>query len=110
MFDEQIFDLLVAIAHQADTTEFSPWNMVALDIFHLIFRSVTPQQLMVLPGKGDEQGLQSLLKQEGKNKLSSARGSGLGSRAAITSRHSRFGTTVAMKAVSEGTHIEGTLS
>ena len=44
---EHIFDLLLAIASNAETTEFGPWNMVALDIFHLIFRCVKPEELII---------------------------------------------------------------
>jgi replication fork protection complex subunit Tof1/Swi1 len=105
LYDEQIFDLLVAIAHNADSSEFSPWNMVVLDIFHLIFRSIKPQQLMVVPGKNDEDGLKDLLTQEGKQRSGGGylRAGSFGLSAPRTgqaTRHSRFGTTLVMKAVS----------
>jgi replication fork protection complex subunit Tof1/Swi1 len=47
---ESIFDLLLAIASNAESSEYAPWNMVALDIFHLIFRGVKPPELMVAAG------------------------------------------------------------
>lgn len=45
--DEHIFDLLIAIAHNSESSEYANWNMVTLDIFHLIFRGVKPEELMV---------------------------------------------------------------
>ncbi|KAI5476063.1 hypothetical protein MNV49_000435 [Pseudohyphozyma bogoriensis] len=86
---EHIFDLLVAIAGNAENSEFAPWNMLALDIFHLILRGVKPAELMVPAAEVDETRLKDLLELEGSLKKASAR--------ATTSRHSRFGTTVALK-------------
>lgn len=64
--------------------------MVALDIFHLIFRSVKPADLMVPSRKLEDNRLQELLDLEEKNRPVVVR--------ANNSRHSRFGTTVALKA------------
>lgn len=86
---------------------------MALDIFHLIFRCVKPTELMTPTNKVcvqtqgnqrlvlktamdvqiDENRLKDLLDLEGKKKKTAAKLS--------TSRHSRFGTTVALKAVSD---------
>lgn len=41
-----IFDLFLAIAAQSDTSEYAPWNMLTLDIFHLLFRCVGVVELM----------------------------------------------------------------
>ncbi|SCV67720.1 BQ2448_5331 [Microbotryum intermedium] len=92
MHDEGIFDLLVAIAHNSNSSEYAPWNMVVLDILHLVFRCVRPDELMVASGKITENRLKDLLDLEGKEKKAAAR---LGN-----SRHSRFGTTVALKSAS----------
>lgn len=45
--EEGVFDLLLAIGNQADSTEFGAFNMIALDIFHLVFRAVRPAELLV---------------------------------------------------------------
>lgn len=88
--NEHIFDLLIAIAHNADSTEYAPWNMVALDILHLIFRAVKPAELMIPTRKLEDNRLQELLDLEEKSKPAVLRNN--------NSRHSRFGTTVALKA------------
>lgn len=44
---ENILQLLLAMAAQADSSDYAPWNMVVLDILHLVFRSVKPDELMV---------------------------------------------------------------
>jgi replication fork protection complex subunit Tof1/Swi1 len=46
-----ILDLLLAMSAQADSSDYAPWNMVVLDILHLIFRCVKPDELMVPVGK-----------------------------------------------------------
>ncbi|KAK4058290.1 Topoisomerase 1-associated factor 1 [Microbotryomycetes sp. JL221] len=87
--DEQIFDLLIAMAQNANSTEFSAWNVVTLDIFHLIFRSVKPAELMVPVEKIDENKLKDLLNVEGQQRRTAGRTN--------NSRHSRFTTTLALK-------------
>ncbi|KAK4697069.1 hypothetical protein P7C70_g8269, partial [Phenoliferia sp. Uapishka_3] len=87
--DEHIFDLLIAIAHQSETSEYANWNMVTLDIFHLIFRGVKPSELMIPADKVDEKRLTDLLDVENAQRRAEAR--------KTTTRHSRFGTTVALK-------------
>lgn len=54
MSSEYIFELLISIAHNADSSEFADYNMVTLDILHLIFRGVKPSDLMVPDGKIDK--------------------------------------------------------
>jgi len=44
---ENILQLLLAMAAQADSSDYAPWNMVVLDILHLVFRSVKPDELMI---------------------------------------------------------------
>ncbi|SGZ16990.1 BQ5605_C020g09086 [Microbotryum silenes-dioicae] len=92
MYEEGIFDLLVAIAHSSTSSEYGPWNMVVLDILHLVFRCARPNELMVASDKITENRLKDLLDFEGKEKKAAAR---LGN-----TRHSRFGTTVALKSAS----------
>ncbi|KAM0788302.1 hypothetical protein ACM66B_001445 [Microbotryomycetes sp. NB124-2] len=87
--DEQIFDLLIAMAQNADSTEFSSWNMVTLDILHLIFRGVNPHELMVPVEQIDGNKLRDLLNIEGNQRRATGRTN--------NSRHSRFATTLALK-------------
>lgn len=54
MSSEYIFELLISIAHNADLSEFADYNMVTLDILHLIFRGVKPSDLMIPDGKIDK--------------------------------------------------------
>ncbi|SCZ93205.1 BZ3500_MvSof-1268-A1-R1_Chr6-2g08528 [Microbotryum saponariae] len=92
MYEEGIFDLLVAIAHSSTSSEYAPWNMVVLDILHLAFRCARPNELMIASDKITENRLKDLLDFEGREKKAAAR---LGN-----TRHSRFGTTVALKSAS----------
>ncbi|KAK4051924.1 Topoisomerase 1-associated factor 1 [Microbotryomycetes sp. JL201] len=87
--DEQIFDLLIAMAQNADSSEFQSWNMVTLDILHLIFRGVDPHELMVPSDQIDENKLKDLLNMEGTQRRAASRTG--------NSRHSRFATTLALK-------------
>lgn len=63
--------------------------MVILDIFHLIFRTVTPKELVTPVHQIDQNRLEDLLDLEDRSKRAVLKKS--------NSRHSRFGTTVALK-------------
>ncbi|GAA5828412.1 hypothetical protein JCM11251_006233 [Rhodosporidiobolus azoricus] len=85
-----ILDLLLAMAAQADSSDYAPWNMVVLDILHLMFRCVKPGELMVPIGKIESNRLKDLLDLEA-NQQQHQHGILKGS------RHSRFGTTIAVQ-------------
>ncbi|GAA5831127.1 hypothetical protein JCM3766R1_006246 [Sporobolomyces carnicolor] len=86
---ENILQLLLAMAAQADSTDYAPWNMVVLDILHLVFRGVKPDELMVPVQKIEGNRLKDMLDLEARQTtdLFGLKGS----------RHSRFGTTIAVK-------------
>ncbi|GAA5968611.1 hypothetical protein JCM21900_002207 [Sporobolomyces salmonicolor] len=86
---ENILELLLAMAAQADSSDYAPWNMVVLDILHLIFRSVKPEELMIPVQKIEGNRLKDLLDLEARQQtdLFGIKGS----------RHSRFGTTIAVQ-------------
>jgi replication fork protection complex subunit Tof1/Swi1 len=108
---EHVFELLVTIASLAEGSEFGLWNMVALDIFHLVFRGVKPNELIksieevrrrlffihrvavdetvVLQTRANK--LADMLAAEKKHKTLDMRKS--------ATRHSRFGTTVSLTTV-----------
>ncbi|GAA5969681.1 hypothetical protein JCM11641_008004 [Rhodosporidiobolus odoratus] len=85
-----ILDLLLAMSAQADSSDYAPWNMVVLDILHLIFRCVRPDELMVPVGKIESNRLRDMLDLESKQQVTH-HGVLKGS------RHSRFGTTIAVQ-------------
>ncbi|GAA5935882.1 Tof1p [Sporobolomyces koalae] len=86
---ENILELLLAMAAQADSTDYAPWNMVVLDILHLLYRSVRPEELMVPVQKIEGNRLKDMLDMEARksNDLFGLKGS----------RHSRFGTTISVQ-------------
>jgi hypothetical protein len=43
--------LLLAMSAQADSSDYAPWNMVVLDILHLLYRGLRADELMI-PGRG----------------------------------------------------------
>lgn len=85
-------DMFLVLASHADRTEFNPFNMLILDITQLLFRSVKPVDLARDPVKAPVENLAKLLNNELQAKIRKAR--------AAPSRHSRFGTTITVKAVS----------
>ncbi|GAA6062112.1 hypothetical protein JCM10212_000866 [Sporobolomyces blumeae] len=87
---ENILELLLAMAAQADSSDYAPWNMVVLDILHLLFRSVKPDELMVPVQQIEGNRLRDLLDLEARQTtdLFGLKGS----------RHSRFGTTISVQA------------
>jgi replication fork protection complex subunit Tof1/Swi1 len=104
------FRLLLTLASCADKTEYNLYNVLVLDILHLVFRSVKARELAQdqdrvssLPlrmiwladsSQAPIENLTKLLEAEKRQKSQQSR-SGM-------TRHSRFGTTVAVRAVSKG--------
>lgn len=88
---EGILDLLLAMSAHADSSDYAPWNMVVLDILHLLYRGVRADELMVPEKEVENTRLRELLDAEQKQ----------GGRefALKGSRHSRFGTTIAVQSV-----------
>ncbi|BGP30852.1 Topoisomerase 1-associated factor 1 [Rhodotorula toruloides] len=86
---EGILDLLLAMSAHADSSDYAPWNMVVLDILHLLYRGVRADELMVPEKEVENTRLRELLDLEQKQ----------GGRefALKGSRHSRFGTTIAVQ-------------
>ncbi|KAH8930022.1 hypothetical protein BT69DRAFT_1275789 [Atractiella rhizophila] len=89
-----IFDLMLTIASCSDSPEFSPWNILTMEIFWLIFRCVeNPEDLWIGMDSGTSAGgsiasnkLSNLLALEDHEKRFTKRHE--------TTRHSRFGTTL----------------
>ena len=102
------FQLLLTLASCADKTEFNQYNVLVLDILHLVFRSVRVPELgqdqarvrrasfrqfaWIAKHQAPMDNLNKLLEAEKRQKSMHARGG--------MTRHSRFGTTVAVRAVS----------
>ncbi|TNY24515.1 timeless protein-domain-containing protein [Rhodotorula diobovata] len=86
---EGVLDLLLAMSSQADSNDYAPWNMVVLDILHLIYRGVRPDELMVPEGKVEQNRLRQMLDLEAREQESAFGLKG--------SRHSRFGTTISVQ-------------
>lgn len=99
LHSSSVFDFLITIASNSDTSEFKAWTFITLDILHLIFRSVKAQELVSVSvsssnGTNGLSALRSnkladLLKAEGNAKKVESR--------KTTTRHSRFGTTMALE-------------
>jgi replication fork protection complex subunit Tof1/Swi1 len=101
------FQLFLTLASLAEQTQINQYNVLILDILHLVYRGVRPKDLVrdqarvrvtmrSLELEADKQGpmdqLASLLEGERKTKA-------LGSKN-LSTRHSRFGTTIKVQAVS----------
>nr|XP_018259274.1 topoisomerase 1-associated factor 1 [Kwoniella dejecticola CBS 10117]OBR81432.1 topoisomerase 1-associated factor 1 [Kwoniella dejecticola CBS 10117] len=84
------FQLLLTLASCVDMTDFNPFNVLVLDVLHLIFRSVKPKDLGQNQDRAPLENLSKLLDAEKRQKA-------LVSKVGMT-RHSRFGTTVAVRA------------
>ncbi|GAA5909890.1 hypothetical protein JCM6882_002043 [Rhodosporidiobolus microsporus] len=93
-----VLDLLLAMAAQADASDYAPWNMVVLDILHLLYRAVRPEELVVPVGKIESNRLKDLLDLEA-SQQQHQHGVLKGS------RHSRFGTTIAVQSGSGKSYI-----
>ncbi|WVR08981.1 hypothetical protein IAU60_006041 [Kwoniella sp. DSM 27419] len=84
------FQLILTLASCADKTDFNPYNVLVLDILHLILRSVKPASLGRDQARAPIENLAKLLDAEKRQKA-------LVSKVGMT-RHSRFGTTVSVRA------------
>ncbi|KAG6380363.1 timeless protein-domain-containing protein [Boletus reticuloceps] len=83
-------DLLLTIAANNDQDPlFNASNTLVLEIFYLLFRGIKPTALAIDQTKQPAQNLQRLLAAEDKKKRDIARNA--------SSRHSRFGTTIAVR-------------
>lgn len=101
------FKLFLTLASCADKAEFNGYNVLVLDILHLVFRAVKPKDLIqdqdrvcpklrrsfaiLLTVQAPMNKLAKLLDLETRQKAQKSR-SGM-------TRHSRFGTTVSVQAV-----------
>lgn len=85
-------ELFNTLASQADRTEFNPFNMLILDINQLIFRCIKAEQLVKDPERAPMENLTKLLEGEKRKKAVNTNHR--------ATRHSRFGTTLAARAVS----------
>ena len=91
MSEHLVLDLLLTIASNAlDDSFLNQWNCLVLEVFYLIFRALKPSSLAENQATQPRRELARLLeteersKREERNKWTS-------------SRHSRFGTTIAVK-------------
>ncbi|KZT08354.1 timeless-domain-containing protein [Laetiporus sulphureus 93-53] len=88
--DSNIFDFLLTIASNIATDAmFNRWNALVLEILYLLFRGVKPSSLAMNQVDQPTQSLRRLLAAEDQRKRNLTR--------TATSRHSRFGTTIAVK-------------
>lgn len=95
--DMDIAGMLVGFASEAGSHEWRPFNCLILDILHLIFRHVKPTDLVVPRGEAAQSRLEALLDREDRSKLEEKR--------RANTRHSRFGTTVAVKTADKKSYV-----
>ncbi|KAF8237621.1 timeless-domain-containing protein [Tricholoma matsutake] len=81
--------LLTIAANSENDSLLNGWNTLVLEIFYLLFRGVKPTSLAMDQAKKPTETLHRLLAAEDRNRRDLAR--------KATSRHSRFGTTIAVK-------------
>ncbi|KAG6918286.1 hypothetical protein DXG01_015378 [Tephrocybe rancida] len=81
--------LLTIAANTAKDPLLTNWNTLILEIFYLLFRGVTPSNLTTDQVKQPTATLQGLLAAEERTRKELSR--------KVNSRHSRFGTTIAVK-------------
>jgi replication fork protection complex subunit Tof1/Swi1 len=98
-----LLDLFLTCASNADAPEFSEFSAVLLEITYLIIRGVGVRDVAKVRekvarkgeggmlGDGEDEELKALLEQEKMQRKIAKRGA--------PTRHSRFGTTIALKAV-----------
>ncbi|KAJ3814095.1 timeless protein-domain-containing protein [Lentinula aff. lateritia] len=88
--DSHIFQLVLTIAANSDNDPlFNSWNTIVLEIIYLSLRGVQPSSLSMDQSKRPADDLHRLLTQEERSKRQSSR--------QAPTRHSRFGTTIAVK-------------
>ncbi|KIY53837.1 timeless-domain-containing protein, partial [Fistulina hepatica ATCC 64428] len=90
LHDTHVFQLLLTIAANADNDPlFAQWNTLVLEIFFLLFRGVKPSTLAADQAKQPAKNLKRLMDTEKLIRQNVARRQ--------ATRHSRFGTTIAVK-------------
>ncbi|KAF5372553.1 hypothetical protein D9758_005156 [Tetrapyrgos nigripes] len=88
--DTHIIDLLLTIAANTDKDPlFDSWNTIVLEILYLLFRGIKASTLAMDQAKQPADALHRLLAQEDRVKREFSRQG--------PTRHSRFGTTIAVK-------------
>ncbi|KAJ3893201.1 timeless protein-domain-containing protein [Lentinula edodes] len=88
--DSHILQLVLTIAANSDNDPlFDSWNTIVLEIIYLSLRGVQPSSLTMDQSKRPADDLHRLLAQEERSKRHSSR--------QAPTRHSRFGTTIAVK-------------
>ncbi|KAG6865098.1 hypothetical protein C0991_005153 [Blastosporella zonata] len=88
--ETHILELLLTIAaNTAQDPLLTSWNTLVLEIFYLLFRGVQPSTLTNDQAKQPTETLHRLLAAEERTRKELAR--------KVNSRHSRFGTTIAVK-------------
>ncbi|KAE9405100.1 timeless-domain-containing protein [Gymnopus androsaceus JB14] len=88
--ESHILQLILTIAANSDKDPlFDSWNTIVLEVIYLLFRGVQPSSLALDQSKRPADDLQRLLVQEERSKRQTLR--------QAATRHSRFGTTIAVK-------------
>ncbi|CAK9781717.1 hypothetical protein CC85DRAFT_324759 [Cutaneotrichosporon oleaginosum] len=86
----EYLSLFITMASEADrSTGFNSYNMLLLDILHLIYRCIRPEELGKDQATASSESLAKLLADEERQKNLSKLGK--------ATRHSRFGTTLAIR-------------
>ncbi|WVQ81137.1 hypothetical protein IAT38_003259 [Cryptococcus sp. DSM 104549] len=91
--------LFLTIASYSDKNEFNSYNVLVLDILYLIFRSIKVQDLVQDQKRVPMASLEKLLESERKDKAIRSRHQ--------ATRHSRFGTTITVKAAEQRIILHG---
>ncbi|KIK62957.1 hypothetical protein GYMLUDRAFT_41245 [Collybiopsis luxurians FD-317 M1] len=90
LWDSHIMQLILTVAANTDKDSlFDSWNTVALEIIYLLFRGVKPRDVAADQDKRPTDDLHRLLAEEQRSKRQILR--------QASTRHSRFGTTIAVK-------------
>ncbi|KAF9516043.1 hypothetical protein BS47DRAFT_1443938 [Hydnum rufescens UP504] len=89
MQETRILDVFLTLAANTTDSLFNPYNAVLLEIFSLLYRGVKPQALALEQKTQPREQLRSLLEVEATNRRNELRRG--------ATRHSRFGTTIAVK-------------
>ncbi|KAF9061339.1 timeless protein-domain-containing protein [Rhodocollybia butyracea] len=88
--DSHLLQLILTIAANSDKDPLlDGWNTIVLEIIYLLFRGVQPSSLTLDQSKRSADDLHRLLDQEQRSKRQALR--------QAPTRHSRFGTTIAVK-------------
>lgn len=87
--ESRFIPLMLTLAENADKSEFEEYNVLVLDALWLIYRTVEVEDLVQPSNEASSSGaLSKLLEEEERGKQQSKR--------TVTSRHSRFGTTLSI--------------